>query len=106
DATAKSYRKLYDSFLQQHTETVQQQSYPISEARSLSPASVYQSGPQTSLIWMITVLAGGMLGAGFAAAQEILDRGFRTREQIRSVLATDWLGSVSRLTHQRYETLA
>ena len=46
DATAKSYRKLYDTFLQQHTETVQQQSYPISEARALSPASVYQSGPQ------------------------------------------------------------
>ena len=105
DATAKSYRKLYDTFLQQHTETVQQQSYPISEARSLSPASVYQSGPQTSLIWMITVLAGGMLGAGFAAVQEILDRGFRTREQVRAVLATDCLAMVPRLTYKNYQPM-
>src|SRR4029077_14272970 len=37
EASAKSYRKLYDSFLQQHTETVQQQTYPITEARALSP---------------------------------------------------------------------
>ena len=46
EAGAKSYRKLYDSFLQQYTETVQQQSYPISDARTLSPASVIQTGPQ------------------------------------------------------------
>src|SRR6185436_16006512 len=29
DAAAKSYRKLYDNFLTQYTESVQQQSYPI-----------------------------------------------------------------------------
>ena len=42
EAAAQSYRKLYDNFLQRHTETVQQQSFPISDARSLSPATVIQ----------------------------------------------------------------
>ena len=86
EAGAKSYRKLYDSFLQQYTESQQQQSYPISDARTLSPASVIQSGPRGSIVWLVTILAGGMLGVGFAGLQEILDRGFRTREQIRSFL--------------------
>src|SRR5206468_3753977 len=35
EATAQSYRKIYDSFLQRHTESVQQQSFPISDARLL-----------------------------------------------------------------------
>ena len=47
DAAAKSYRKLYDSFLQQYTEAVQQQTFPISNARSLSSASAIQTGPQS-----------------------------------------------------------
>ena len=33
EAAAQSYRKIYDSFLQQYTASVQQQSYPISDAR-------------------------------------------------------------------------
>ena len=46
----------------------------------------------------MTIFAGGMLGVGFGGLQEILDRGFRTREQVRSVLATDCLALVPRLT--------
>jgi len=36
EAAAKSYRSLYDNFLQQHTEAVQRQTYPISDARLIS----------------------------------------------------------------------
>ena len=42
DAAAKSYRKLYDSFLQRHAETVQQQSLPMTDARLLTPAAIYK----------------------------------------------------------------
>jgi len=97
EASAQSYRKLYDSFLQRHTEAVQQQSFPITEARAISPASVVKTGPQSGRIWLLTVLAGGLAGIGFGALREILDRGFRTREQVRSVLATDCLALVPRL---------
>ena len=83
EAAAKSYRSLYDSFLKQHTEAVQRQTYPISDARLISSASVTQTGPQTLKIWLTTLFAGGMLGVGFGALRELLDRGFRTREQVQ-----------------------
>jgi succinoglycan biosynthesis transport protein ExoP len=98
ESAAQSYRKLYDSFLQQHTESVQQQSFPISDARSISPASVRQTGPLTFRAWMITIFAGGMLGVGFGVLREIMDRGFRTREQIQSILGTECLALVPLLT--------
>ena len=105
EASAKSYRKIYDSFLQQHTETVQAQTYPISEARTLSPAAAYQTGPNALKIWLVTIFAGGAIGIGFGALQEILDRGFRTREQVRAVLETDCLAMVPRLPRSSVEPL-
>ena len=99
ESAAQSYRKLYDSFLQQYTESVQQQSYPISDARPLSSASLTKTGPKALQAWMMTVFAGGLLGFGIGALREILDRGFRTREQVRSVLDTNCLGLVPMLAN-------
>lgn len=99
EAAAKSYRSLYDTFLQQHTEAVQRQTYPISDARLISSASVMQTGPQTMKTWITTVFAGLMLGVGFGALRELLDRGFRTREQVRSVLNTECLALIPRVDH-------
>lgn len=100
EAAAKSYRSLYDNFLQQHTEAVQRQTYPISDARLISSASVTQTGPQTLKTWLTTIFAGGMLGVGFGALRELLDRGFRTREQVRSVLNTECLALIPRVDQQ------
>ena len=47
-----------------------------------------------------------MVGVGFGALQEILDRGFRTREQVRSVLATDCLALVPQLTKENVEPIS
>jgi polysaccharide biosynthesis transport protein len=94
DGAAKSYRKLYDSFLQRHTESVQQQTYPVTEARQVSAASVKQTAPKTALVAVGTIVAGAMIGVGFAAFREIMDRKFRTREQVQSVLATECLALV------------
>jgi polysaccharide biosynthesis transport protein len=100
-AAAQSYRKLYDSFLQRHTETIQQQTYPISDARQVSTASVGKTGPKTLQVWLVTILAGGMLGVGAGAFREIMDRGFRTREQVRSVLDTECLALIPLLQDER-----
>ena len=97
EASAQSYRKIYESFLQRHTEAVQQQSFPISEARQVSPASVVKTGPQALKIWLATIFAGGMLGVGFGALREIRDRGFRTKEQVQSVLGVECLALVPSL---------
>jgi polysaccharide biosynthesis transport protein len=94
DAAAKSYRRLYDNFLQRHTESVQQQTFPISEARPISAASAIKTAPKTAQVWMVTVIAGGLIGAGLGALREITDRRFRSREQVQSLLATECLALV------------
>jgi succinoglycan biosynthesis transport protein ExoP len=101
EAAAKSYRRLYDNFLQRHTESVQQQTFPISDARAISAASAFKSSPRTLQVWLITVFAGGIVGAGLGAWREIMDRGFRTREQVQSVLATECLALVPLLADGR-----
>jgi succinoglycan biosynthesis transport protein ExoP len=101
EASAQSYRKLYDNFLQQHTESVQQQTFPISDARLISPASVGKTAPQPLKAWMVTVAAGLMLGCGFGALREIMDRGFRTRDQVRSVLGTECVALFPLLPDER-----
>ena len=45
-------------------------------------------------IWLATIFAGGMLGVGFGALREIRDRGFRTKEQVQSVLELECLALV------------
>src|SRR5262249_57355020 len=73
DAAAKSYRRLYDNFLQRHTESIQQQTFPVTEARQISAASAIKTGPKTAQVWMVTVIAGGLIGAGLGALREITD---------------------------------
>jgi polysaccharide biosynthesis transport protein len=101
EAAAQSYRKLYDNFLQRQTESVQQQSWPISDARPVSPAYATKTFPRPAIVWMMVIFAGGVLGVGIAGLREIRDRGFRTREQVRSVLGTECLALVPSLTHRR-----
>src|SRR5262249_48032018 len=57
-AAAQSYRKLYDNFLQQHTVSIQQQTFPVTEARQTSVASVLKTSPKPVLAWTVTILAG------------------------------------------------
>jgi succinoglycan biosynthesis transport protein ExoP len=105
DAAAKSYRRLYDNFLQRHTESVQQQTFPVSEARQISSASAVKTGPKTAFVAMTTLIAGMVIGGGLAAFREIMDRRFRTREQVQSVLATECLALVPLLTDNSKKTV-
>ena len=97
EAAAKSYRSLYDNFLRQHTESVQEQTYPISDARLISSATVTQTGPHKMKIWFTAMFAGGMLGFGFGALRELLDRGFRTGDQVKLALNTECLALIPRM---------
>ena len=49
ESNAQSYQALYDNFLQRYMESVQQQSFPITEARVISAASrpLTKSHPKT-----------------------------------------------------------
>jgi capsular exopolysaccharide synthesis family protein len=49
-------------------------------------------------IWLTTLLAGAGLGVGFGMLRELLDRGFRTKEQVQSALSLQCLSLVPMLT--------
>jgi len=85
---------MYDDFLQRHTETVQQQSFPVTEARLVTQASVNKSHPRTSFVWITAIMAGGMVGVGFGAIRELMSHVFRTSQEVQSVLETECLAMV------------
>jgi len=101
EASAQSYRKIYENFLQRHTEAVQQQSFPIAEARQVSPAGVTKTGPQTQKIWLTSLLAVGLLGIGLGVLRDMRDRGFRTRDQVATLLGLECLAMVPLLVPAR-----
>ena len=88
DTSAKGYRSLYESFLQRYMGSVQQGSFPITEARVISPATAPQkkSKPNTKLILAFGLFGGIALGGAFGFAREMRDRGFRTTAQIEEKL--------------------
>jgi succinoglycan biosynthesis transport protein ExoP len=96
ESTSQTYRALYDNFLQRYMESVQQQSFPISEARVITQASrpSGKSSPKTLLVLAIAVAGGLMLGVGLGALRDISDRVFRTSAQVETALQTGCLAMV------------
>jgi len=93
ESQAQVFHTIYDNFLQRYMEAIQQESFPITEARVISaaaPPSV-RSSPQTFFVLTITGVLG--LLASFAAAtlREAVDRVFRTTRQVEQLLHTNCL---------------
>ena len=91
ESAAQSYRALYDNFQQRYTDFVQQQSFPIPEARAIAPALApsASSSPKSFRILAIATLGGLALGVGLGMLREITDRVFRTSGQVESRLRTE-----------------
>lgn len=96
EASAQSLRALYDSFVTKYTETLQRQSFPITEARVITQATppLSKSSPKTMIILPASLLLGLIFGAMFGFAQDHLDRVFRSPAQIESILGLSCLGLV------------
>jgi polysaccharide biosynthesis transport protein len=88
ESKSKTYRALYENFLQRYTDSVQQQSFPIPEAHLISPASrpLQQSSPKTLLVLAISVGAGIFFGFAIGVLRDLWDRVFRTTEQAEKIL--------------------
>jgi succinoglycan biosynthesis transport protein ExoP len=101
-SSAQTYKSLYDNFLQRYMESVQQQSFPITEARLISSASrpLQKSNPRTFLVLGIASLAGAIFGIGIGLLRDWSDRVFRTSGQIESLLKTECITLVPLLTPQ------
>ena len=96
ESSAESYRALYDDFLQRYMATVQQQSFPITEARVVTPAArpLTKSHPKTILVLLITTAGGMIFGLAIGHLRDLSDRVFRTRAQVEAALGRDRLATV------------
>ena len=64
ESTAQTYRRIYESYLQAYTESLQKQSLPVANARVITPATrlLSPSAPKKALIMGLAVLIGLLLG--------------------------------------------
>ena len=95
-SNAESYQALYDNFLQRYMESVQQQSFPITDARVISAATrpLSKSNPRSKLVLALATIVGFGFGIVFAAWRELADRVFRTTNQVESILQCDCIALV------------
>ncbi|MGB7603726.1 MAG: GumC family protein, partial [Candidatus Sulfotelmatobacter sp.] len=96
ETNAESYQALYDNFLQRYMESVQQESFPITDARVISVASppLGKSHPRTLHVLELAAVAGLAFGTMLGAWREFGDRVFRTRNQIETLLQTECIALV------------
>jgi polysaccharide biosynthesis transport protein len=94
ESEAQVYRQLHDSYLENFLQTVQQQSFPMSDARVIAGATVPDSPSGTSLRWTLFAAAviGTALGTGAAFATESIDRRIRTRAKFADAIGAPVLG--------------
>ena len=99
ETNAHAFHSIYDSFLTRYMEAIQQQSFPITEARIVSPANprAQKSSPKTLAVLGGSILLGLWLSVIVAVLREVLDRVFRTTQQVQEVLQTGCLAVVPQL---------
>ncbi len=93
-SSADTYRTLYENFLQRYTQAVQDQSFPISEARvvTLAMPPLRQSWPKAIIVLAAGAVLGLAIGFGVALTRDALDGGLRTASQVRLMLGLNCLG--------------
>jgi succinoglycan biosynthesis transport protein ExoP len=88
ESSAETYRTLYNNFLQRYTESVQQLSFPITEARVITAATppLTRSKPKPTLTILIASFLGLGLGMLIGRLRDLSDRSFRSSDQVEAVL--------------------
>jgi exopolysaccharide transport family protein len=93
ETAANTYRNIYETFLSRFTQSVQQQSFPSTEARVVTPASAPRtpSSPKISLTLALATIGGFGIGVMLAFAREQMNRQIHTRAQLENLLGTNCL---------------
>jgi succinoglycan biosynthesis transport protein ExoP len=93
ETAANSYREIYTTFLSRFTQSVQQQSFPSTEARIVTLAAPPRSpsSPKTNLTLALAAICGLGLGLLWAFAREQMGRQVHTRGQLEKLLGTTCL---------------
>jgi succinoglycan biosynthesis transport protein ExoP len=93
DSNAQTYRTLHDMFVQRYMESLQQQSFPFTEARVITHAvkPLTKNRPNSVLVVAAASVGGLLLAFGAALLIDISEGGFRTSEQVEQELQTSCL---------------
>jgi exopolysaccharide transport family protein len=93
ETAANTYRGIYETFLSRFTQSVQQQSFPSTEARVVTVASPPRgpSSPKVTLTIALAGICGLGLGIMSALAREQMNRQIHTRAQLEKLLGTSCL---------------
>ncbi|WP_158266838.1 Wzz/FepE/Etk N-terminal domain-containing protein [Alsobacter soli] len=96
ESAAQVYHNLYETFLQRYTEASQQQTFPIPEARLITPGLPPQrkSSPMTTLYMAMAGVLGGLLGVGVGLVRMMRDHSFHTPAELESATNLGCLSSV------------
>jgi succinoglycan biosynthesis transport protein ExoP len=90
ETAASTYRGIYETFLSRFTQSVQQQSFPSTEARVVTMASPPRapSSPKIAITIALSAICGLGLGIMSAFAREQMNRRIHTRAQLEKLLGT------------------
>jgi succinoglycan biosynthesis transport protein ExoP len=96
DSNAQTFRALHDNFVQRYMESIQQQSFPFTEARVITHATrpSSKSQPNRKVVIAVASVGGLLLAFGVALLIDISERGFRTPDQVENELKTSCLAVV------------
>jgi len=88
ESNASTAKAMYENFLRRYMEAIQEQSFPISEARLISSAAPpsTRSHPRTLFVLAVTAAGGVMAAFGIAALRAASDQVFRTGAQVENAL--------------------
>lgn len=91
ESTAQVYHTIYDNFLQRYMEAIQQQSFPITEARVISTAAKpsHKSSPVPLAVLGIAAALGLILSLAVALIRDATDSVFRTTRQVETLLGVN-----------------
>lgn len=96
DSRALTYRKIYESYLQAYTDTVQRQSFPGTASRVISRAEPpkRQSSPKRGLTLLGSLVLGSLLGFGISLIRTAFDETVRSSNQLMRQIGAPLLGEI------------
>jgi succinoglycan biosynthesis transport protein ExoP len=105
-SNAQNYRAMHDNFRQRYADSLQQQSFPISDARIITRASLPLDKNSSKRALILVIVAVGGLGFGVAVGilRELMNRSFCTSEQVESALQTPCIAVVPSLKSDKGRT--
>jgi polysaccharide biosynthesis transport protein len=108
ESMAQSSTSLYDILRKRYMESLEQQSFPVPEARVLTRAVPPLSPERKSLLKMLAAIlgVGTSLGVGVALLRELGDRTYRTVNQVERRLHVNCISMIPHVADEAAQTIS